>query len=117
MTYDLLLILQTAPYGSSHLHEAIALALSASQITTRIAIILRGDALFCLQQPQQPEAIDRKSLIANIRALPLYDINDIAVIAEDCLARNIVLGIDNVQKITLQQFPAWIAKSKQVITV
>jgi len=92
MTKKILIINRSAPYGSSLAREGLDYVLTSAAYDQDICLLFSGDGLFQLLKEQQPKQINLKSQIGAMEILPLYDIENLLVIEEDLLERNIKLG-------------------------
>lgn len=75
----MLVISTQAPYHSSSAIDAIEAALAASNVGLQVQFVLQGDGVYQLSEAQKPDAISHKNISKQLKALPLYDIEDIYV--------------------------------------
>ena len=60
-------------------HEFLDMALMAAAFDQKVVILFEGEAVNALVKNQQPENIALKNMTPILKALPLYDINDVFV--------------------------------------
>ncbi len=89
MTHKILIIARSAPYGSSLAREGLDYVLTSAAYDQDISLLFLGDGIFQLLKEQQPKQINLKSQIGAMEILPLYDIEDLFVVEEDLIERNI----------------------------
>lgn len=80
---SVLIINQSAPYGSSKARESLDVALTCSIFDMPVSLLFVGDGLFQLIKGQSPEQLDMKKHEAMLTALPMYDIEQIFVTEDD----------------------------------
>lgn len=76
---DLLIIFRKAPIGSSWAREALDLALVGAAFGQKVSLLFMGDGVYQLLGNQQPEQVAQKGTQAMMKALPIYDIDQIFV--------------------------------------
>ena len=86
----ILLVQQSAPYGSSHAKEALDIALTAATFEQDISILFTGDACYQLMSNQFPEHIDQKNISQMLKALPIYGLEEILVDEDSLKCRGII---------------------------
>lgn len=86
---SVLIINRTAPYGSSNAREALDVALTCSIFEIPVSLLFMGDAVFQLLKGQQPEQIGQKNLQSMLSALPMYDIENLYVMADAMTERGL----------------------------
>ncbi len=89
MNNQILIIMRSAPYGSSLAREGLDYILTSAAYDQNISILFLGDGLFQLLKSQQAEKLPLKSQIAAMEILPLYDIENLYVTQEDLTERGI----------------------------
>ena len=67
---------RTTPYYSSALKDGLDAALAYAAFDQEVSILFSGDASYLLIK-QAPELIKQKDFQKNLKALPMYDINNI----------------------------------------
>ena len=70
-----LFIVSRSPYGSSVVLEQLETAMVAAAFDGDVAILLRDDGVWSLQQRQFGEAIEQKTLAKVLSGLPSYEID------------------------------------------
>ncbi len=83
---SVLIINRSAPYAGSTARESLDVVLTCSIFELPVSLVFSGDAIFQLLNNQNPADIGQKSIGAMLSALPMYDVENIYVIADD-LAR------------------------------
>lgn len=73
----ILFIQHQAPYGSESPSETLDAALVCAAFGQPVSLLFQGDGVWQLLANQQGQALERKTLIAQLGALPLYDIEHI----------------------------------------
>ncbi len=73
----ILFIQHKAPYGSESPSETLDVALVCAAFGQSVSLLFQGDGVWQLLPEQQGQALDRKTLIAQLGALPLYDIEQV----------------------------------------
>lgn len=76
---NLLIIFRKAPVGSSWAREALDLALVGAAFGQQASLLFMGDGVYQLLDHQQPEQVGQKGTQAMMKALPMYDIEQIFV--------------------------------------
>jgi tRNA 2-thiouridine synthesizing protein C len=80
---SILIINQSAPYGSSKARESLDVALTCSIFEMPVSLLFIGDGLYQLINNQSPDALSMKKHEAMLSALPMYDIEKIYITEED----------------------------------
>lgn len=115
---SVLIINQSAPYGSSKARESLDVALTCSIFDMPVSLLFIGDGLFQLIKGQSPELLNMKKHEAMLTALPMYDIEQIFVTEED-LKQNGLLEQDlalQVNVVTRSSISDLIQKHDSVMT-
>lgn len=79
----ILFVFRSAPYGNLRAREGLDALLATSVFELPIKVLFSGDGVFQLQENQAPA--NTKSIEKSLKALPMYDIDDI-YIHQDALA-------------------------------
>lgn len=77
MKKNILLILRSAPYGSSKARDAIDFILTAAAYDQDIHVVFQNDGVFLLLNNQDPSQIPAKNTSSLISAFEMYDIDNI----------------------------------------
>jgi len=77
--FDLLVVFTQPPLAASLPKEGLDLALVSSTFEQRTGLIFLGESVLQLSQKQQPNILDLKGTQAMLKALGLYDIDQIYV--------------------------------------
>lgn len=86
---SVLIISGQAPYGSAKPREALDVALTCSIFEMPVRLLFLGDGIYQLLKEQQAEAVEQKSLEAMLSALPMYDIEELYVTADELNSRGL----------------------------
>lgn len=75
------IVVQTSqsPYHTSSAIDALEAALAATNIGLEVIFIFVGEGVFQLNDNQQNELISHKSIFKKLKALPMYDIEQVYV--------------------------------------
>ncbi|WP_432695224.1 sulfurtransferase complex subunit TusC [Marinobacterium sp. YM272] len=76
---SILIIVRSAPYGSSAAKDALDAALTCSVFETPVTLLFLDDGVYELLKGQQPDEIGQKNLNSLQQSLPLYDIERLCV--------------------------------------
>lgn len=113
----ILFIQHKAPYASESPAEALDAALVCAAFGQPVSLLFQGDGVWQLKSHQQGQALERKTLLAQLGALPLYDIEhlyaDAASLRERGLQAN-ALGLA-VQVLEADDIRALIATHDHVL--
>lgn len=117
-TFDLLVIFTQPPLTASFPKEALDLALVNSTFEQRTGLIFLGAGVLQLVQNQQPNILALKGTQAMLKALALYDIDQVFVEEQALLdysltVAELLLPVASCNTAKLQQF---IANSRNIIT-
>ncbi|WP_210395078.1 sulfurtransferase complex subunit TusC [Motiliproteus sediminis] len=74
---QLLVVVGAGPHNATRARDALDLVLTSAAFEIGVGILFRDDAVYQLLPQQQADAIDAKSLAANLQALPLYDVEQL----------------------------------------
>ncbi|WP_086480173.1 sulfurtransferase complex subunit TusC [Oceanospirillum sanctuarii] len=94
---DLLIIFRKPPVGTSWAREALDLALVGAAFGQQASLVFMGDGVYQLLDNQQPDQVEQKGTQAMMKALPMYDIDQIFVSEESLSERGLTkdqLGFD-----------------------
>ena len=80
---SILIINQSAPYGSNKARESLDVALTCAIFEMPVSLLFIGDGVLQLLNGQQPEALQTKKHEAMLTALPMYDIDCLYVTCSD----------------------------------
>jgi tRNA 2-thiouridine synthesizing protein C len=79
MAKSMLLICRQSPWSGSGAREALDIALAGGAFELPIALLFLDDGVFQLASGQRPAAIGQKDLGANLRALPMFGVDELYV--------------------------------------
>lgn len=80
---SVLILNQHAPYGTSNARDALDVALTCSIFEMPVSLAFLGDGLFQLLKNHNTQQTGHKNIESMLSALPMYDIDQIYVCAED----------------------------------
>ncbi len=78
----LLFIIQSDPYATSKVSDAIDMAYAAAVFEIEVAVLFSGAALSCLLQGHQSRLLDKKSIEKKILALPIYGVDELRYVVD-----------------------------------
>ncbi|MEH6503208.1 MAG: sulfurtransferase complex subunit TusC [Cycloclasticus sp.] len=87
---SLFFIIDKPLHGNVCAQEFLDMALMAAAFDQRVVLLFEGDGVYALMKNQRPEVIDLKDVSPVLKALSIYDINDISVEKESMDARAMV---------------------------
>lgn len=79
----LLIISSQAPYFTSGAQDALEAALAASNVGVEVSYVFCHKGIYQLLTEQNSGVIEKKSILKQIKVLPLYDVNRLYFIKED----------------------------------
>lgn len=85
----ILFIQHKAPYGNESPAETLDAALVCAAFGQPVSLLFQGDGVWQLMSHQQGQALERKTLLAQLGALPLYDIEHLYVDAASLRERGL----------------------------
>ena len=88
MNKNILALCRQAPYGNALAREGLEAVLAAAAMDQAPAVLFCGDGVFQLLA-QSPAAIGEKSLQRNIRALPMFGVEQLHVCSASLTQRGI----------------------------
>ncbi len=79
MAKSMLLICRQSPWSGSGARETLDIALAGGAFDLPLALLFLDDGVLQLATAQQAAAIQQKDLSANLRALPMFGIDELYV--------------------------------------
>ncbi|MFT6908604.1 MAG: tRNA 2-thiouridine synthesizing protein C [Glaciecola sp.] len=79
----LLIISTQPPYVASASQDALEAALAASNVGIKVTFVLSQQGLYQLLECQNSTSLQKRSIVKQINALPLYDIDAIYYVKDD----------------------------------
>jgi tRNA 2-thiouridine synthesizing protein C len=79
----LLIISTQVPYATSAAQDALEAALAASNVGLDVTFVFAQQGLYQLLDGQDSSCVQKKSIVKQIKVLPLYDIDAVYYIIED----------------------------------
>lgn len=87
---SLFFIIDKPLHGNVCAQEFLDMVLMAAAFGQRVVLLFEGDGVYALMKQQRPEMIGLKDVSPVLKALSVYDINDISVEKESMDARAMV---------------------------
>nr|WP_206663266.1 DsrE family protein [Ningiella ruwaisensis] len=101
----MLIISTHAPYHSSFAMDAYEAALGATNVGLEVRFLFQGNGVFQLLSAQTPAGIQHKNMAKKLKALPLFDIEDIYVCSKSVALRfEAISGQNHAQNYTNEFF-------------
>ncbi|EAR59677.1 hypothetical protein MED92_09773 [Oceanospirillum sp. MED92] len=82
---SVLVLNQSAPYGSASARESLDVVLTCSIFDMPVSLLFAGDGVYQLTKEQNGSAVGQKTLEAMLSALPMYDVDSIYVTRNDLI--------------------------------
>lgn len=107
-SFDLLVMLTQPPLSAASNKEALDVALVSATFDQATALVFLGEGVLQLVKNQQPDELGLKGIQAMLKALPLYDLDQVFV-QQEALARfgledkNLLLPVKTLSSCDLQQ--------------
>lgn len=83
----ILVLIRSAPYGSTLAKDAIESALTAAVFGQTVSVLMMGDGVFNALRSQVAKGSGFKDTSAMLQSLPLYEIEDIFLCKESLFSR------------------------------
>ena len=95
-------------HGNVQTQEFIDMALMAAAFDQRVIMLFEGDGVYALQDKQRPEVLGLKNSSPLLKALSVYDINDVFVEQESMDERGLasdqfVIAVNSVPRVELKR--------------
>ena len=84
-----LFIQHCAPYQGYSALETLDALLVAAAFGQNPSVLFQGDGVWQLLKAQQPQMMGRNSLVAQLEAVPLYEVEDIFVDEDSLVSRGL----------------------------
>ncbi len=112
-----LFIQHRAPYANYNAQETLDALLVVAAFGQNPSVLFQGDGVWQLIEPQQPQESGRSSLVAQLTALDLYDVEDIYVDKQSLITRGLSTSqlALSVQLIETNDMAAFIAQHQPLI--
>lgn len=119
MAKSLLVISRQAPWAGPGAREALDIVLAGGAFDLPLGLLFLDDGVFQLSAAQQPNTIQQKDLTANLRALPMFGVEDLFACEYSLAERGLNPQNLNLEVKTLdtQAVSALIERYDQVITL
>lgn len=82
---SLTILFRHAPHSTAHGREGLDLALLSASFEQTVRLIFVDEGVLHLIDNQDSELIDTKDYIATLKALPLYDIEEVYACQQSCM--------------------------------
>jgi len=76
---NILFIQHHAPYDGYYAQEMLDMLLVVAAFGQTLSVLFQGDGVWQLVAKQQPQTLGRLSIVAQLQALPLYDVEAVYV--------------------------------------
>jgi tRNA 2-thiouridine synthesizing protein C len=120
MAKSLLIISRQAPWTGIGAREALDIALAGGAFDLPIGMLFMDDGVLQLSSRQDASELQQKDLIANLKALAMFGVEDIYACGMSMGARGMFPDNLNIEPLTLvydQEMGALIDRYDQVITI
>lgn len=118
MSKSLLVISRQAPWSGPGAREALDIVLAGGAFDLPVGLLFLDDGVFQLQAGQQASAVQQKDLTANLKALPMFGIEDLYACGHSLEQRGVQTGELEVQTLASgADIAALIDRYDQVITI
>jgi tRNA 2-thiouridine synthesizing protein C len=89
MARSMLIIARQAPWAGTGARDALDIALAGAAFELPISLLFLDDGVLQLMPGQQPEQLQLKNLQANLRALPMFGVEQLYVAARSLTDRGL----------------------------
>jgi tRNA 2-thiouridine synthesizing protein C len=79
MARSMLIISRQAPWAGTGARDALDIALAGAAFELPVSLLFLDDGVLQLMPAQQPEQLQQKNLQANLRALPMFGVEQLYV--------------------------------------
>jgi tRNA 2-thiouridine synthesizing protein C len=120
MAKSLLIISRQAPWSGLSAREALDIALAGGAYDLPVGMLFLDDGVFQLSSGQDASQLQHKDLVANLKALAMFGVEDIYACGTSLWDRGIFPDKLNVEPLTLvydQEMGALMDRYDQVITI
>lgn len=119
MARSMLIITRQPPWAGTGARDALDIALAGAAFELPISLLFLDDGVLQLMPGQQPEQLELKNLQANLRALPMFGVEQLYVAARSLndrglTAENLALKTEVLDDAAVR---ALIAAHDQVVTL
>ncbi|MFC3151600.1 sulfurtransferase complex subunit TusC [Litoribrevibacter euphylliae] len=118
MKKNIVIIIRSAPYGSSSARDAVDFILTAAAYEQDISVVFQGDGVFQLLKDQNPSLIHQKRISALISAFEMYEVDQVFYDLSSLSERNINKDdlINNLVEMELHSIQELLNKADTVLT-
>ncbi|MEQ7922464.1 sulfurtransferase complex subunit TusC [Xanthomonas sp. WHRI 1810A] len=120
MAKSLLIISRQAPWSGLSAREALDIALAGGAYDLPVGMLFLDDGVFQLSSGHDASQLQQKDLVANLKALAMFGVEDIYACGTSLWDRGIFPDKLNIESLTLvddQKMGALIDRYDQVITL
>lgn len=89
MHKSMLIIARQAPWAGTGARDALDIALAGAAFELPISLLFLDDGVLQLMPGQQPEQLQLKNLQANLRALPMFGVEQLYVAGQSLAQRGL----------------------------
>ena len=87
-----LFIQHRAPYKGYSALETLDALLVAAAFGQNPSVLFQGDGVWQLLKDQEPQMMGRNSIVAQLKALPLYEVEDIYIDEDSLISRGLTIS-------------------------
>lgn len=84
---NILVVIRSAPYGTTQAKDALECALTAAVFGQKVSVLLMNDGVFNALRSQVAKGSGFKDTSAMLQSLPLYEIEDIFLCKDSLFSR------------------------------
>jgi len=120
MAKSLLIVSRQAPWSGLSAREALDIALAGGAFDLPIGMLFLDDGVFQLSSRQDASQLQQKDLIANLKALAMFGVEDVYACGTSLGERGILPDELNVEPLTLvydKELGTLMDRYDQVITI
>ncbi|MCF5294539.1 sulfurtransferase TusC [Pseudomonas syringae] len=120
MPRSLLVVPRQSPWSGPGAREALDIVLAGGAFDLSVGLLFLDDGVFQLSPQQSPDALQQKDLTANLKALPMFGVEDLYVCGQSLAERGISLGAlseEMSQLTTRAELSALFDRYDEVITI
>lgn len=118
MSKSLLIISRQAPWSGPGAREALDIVLAGGAFDLPVGLLFLDDGVFQLQAGQHASAVQQKDITANLKALPMFGIEDLYACGHSLEQRGVQADNPDVQSLASgADIAALIDRYDQVITI
>lgn len=118
MSKSLLIISRQAPWSGPGAREALDIVLAGGAFDLPVGLLFLDDGVFQLQAGQNAKAVQQKDVTANLKALPMFGIDELYACGHSLAQRGVEADDLEIQTLASgAEIAALIDRYDQVITI